>query len=82
MKNWKLILLFIVLIISAAAGIAWMIVDFHREEAEKILLMESKDDFDPDEVDALWRFKEENGVSDRYMELYNRKVKHLPGRTY
>lgn len=82
MKSITKIILFILLLIWAAAGTAWMIVEFHKEEARNIKLMESKDNFDPDEVDYLWRFKEENWVSDRYLELYNRKVKHLPGRTY
>lgn len=63
----------------SAWGLYWMHSQFRKEQAELIELMKTREEFDGETVDRLWRFKEENGVSDEYMELYNRKIKHLPG---
>lgn len=57
----------------------WLYHDFKVRQDELIEFMQSKDDFTGEEVDSLWHFKNEHGVSDEFMELYNKKIKPLPG---
>ena len=79
MKKINVAFLIGLLIGVSAWGLYWMHRQFKAEQQELMELMRTQDEFDGETVDRLWRFKEENGVSDEYMELYNRKIKHLPG---
>lgn len=76
-----IVLLLIFLFAVSTTCLIWEWQKYQREHDELVTLMESNDDFDPNTVDRLWRFKRDNSVSDHYMDLYNRKVKHLPGWT-
>ena len=78
----KMIITFL-LVALAGACIYLLWQSDHKVEAEKIAFMQSKDNFSPEEVDTLWRWyvgKDSTfAPSKEFNELYEKKIKPLPG---
>lgn len=70
---------FALLVLVVAGGIYSLNYEFQKDQEFYIHIMETRDEFSGSEVDVLWRFRNEHGVSDRFEELYQKKIENLPG---
>lgn len=73
----------IILILAGIAVMVAALVAIHRMDAATdarfCALIEQNTEFDGHTVDRLWNWKTKGNPSPRFLELYEAKIKKLPG---
>lgn len=62
--------------------IAYLMYDNAQTDARLCDVMERQTEFSGETVDRLYHFKNEGSPSKRFLELYDKKIKNLPGWSY
>ncbi len=81
MNKYKVIIL-IAIILLAIGFIAYIWYDNAQTDYRLCDVMERQTEFSGKTVDLLYHFKNEGYPSKRFMELYDKKIKNLPGWSY
>ena len=73
----------IILILAGIAVMAAALVALHRmdvaQDEKFCALIEENTEFDGHTVDMLWNWKTKGNPSDRFLGLYEAKIRDLPG---
>jgi len=76
MKRLVLLLLAVVVVVLTLLTLRRM--DAAQDE-RLCVLIESQTEFDGETVDTLWHWRMQGRPSDRFCQLYDAKIKDLPG---
>lgn len=79
MKN----IIMIAVIVAAIGGVfAMLSYDNAKKDAQWCEVMEKQVEFSGETVDKLFHFKRVCNPSKKFLDLYNKKIKDLPGWSY